>query len=336
MNAAKTPEIVLSIQSPGNRNAKPKRLKQSQPLRIEDPEIAWFSTSKCCEGRLWFLGNKALEYDMLAQVAKYQAKYQVIIYSFVIMGNHVHMVAQFPNRNRAKFKRDLNARFAELVKKHRNQHPEGAVFGRRYSAEALPAAPDTEARFFYCALQAVNSGLSEHIEDYPAYNSFKDAIEGREGEFKIVRWAEYHSRKRHNSKLKKEDFTDTYRLRYTRLPSYEKLSQEEYALLMKKKLEEKRLKIVAAFKQKKHKYPSAKSLRKVTPGSKPKKTKKSTRHSSRPLVLCVCPIRRQEYLERYFSIYIKYKAASQRYLGGDRNATFPEGTYKPPGPLVLN
>lgn len=319
-----------------NKKIRPKRLRQSQPLRIERSDYSWLSTSRCLASKLWLVNNKPLHEAMLGQLAKYQTKYEIVLYGFVIMGNHTHMLAQYPKLNRAGFKRDLNARFAELIKEFNPRHEKGPVFERRYSAEALPAAEDLEDRFFYCALQAINAGLCENIHEYPAYNSFEDAINGREREFKIVRWAEYNSKKRFNPKLKKEDFTDTYVLRYARLPGYEHLSQEEYANLMREKLEKRRKNIVNAFKAKKHRYPSLKELNSITPGSKPYKTKTSTRHSKRPLVLSVCPIRREEYLSWYFSIYTRYKAACALYLAGDRNAVFPPGTYKPPGPLVLN
>ena len=158
-----------------NKNAL-KGLRQSQPLRVEDSELSWFSTSRCLHSKLWLVNNKKLEESFLGSLAKYQEKYAVTLYAFVIMGNHTHDVAKFSKRNRAAFKRDCNARFADAIKGNNPEHPGGPVFERRYSCEALPAEEDIEDRFFYCALRGVSAGLVEHIEDYPGYNSFDDAI----------------------------------------------------------------------------------------------------------------------------------------------------------------
>ena len=63
--------------------------------------------------------------------------------------------------------------------------------------------------------------------------------------------------------------------------------------------------------------------------------KKSTPYSKRPLVLSLCMEAKQIFLDWYFDKVAKYKKASRAYLCGDSTALFPEGTCKPPGPLVL-
>lgn len=201
---------------------------------------------------------------------------------------------------------------------------------RRYSEQALPLAEDVEDRFFYCALQATESGLAEHPDDYPGYNSFHDAINGRKRVYRHTDWATYRSRKRFNKKLKPEDFTTEHFLDFKRLLGYEHLSQRDYKKLMLRKREERRLELVRDRKAKGLGFLTREQLLEVVPGTKPKTTKKSERNSKRPLVLTKCPETKKRFLEWYFSIYQAYKVAVRLYRQGQLDVKFPKGTYRPP------
>lgn len=136
---------------------------QSQPLRIENPRLGSFGTSKTINGRLWFVNNRPLEERILGYLAKYREKHEVTLYAFVLQGNHSHVTAQFPKCNRAAFYRDLNARTAEAVRKEVPEFLGGPLFKRRYCEQALPTELDLEHYFFYCALQPVKSALCPRI-----------------------------------------------------------------------------------------------------------------------------------------------------------------------------
>ena len=308
--------------------------KQSQPLRIEFPHYGSFTTSRTIKSRLWFANNSELDGYNLAYLAKYREKYEINLYAFVMQGNHYHTTTAFPGCNRASFFRDLNARIVEGVRKHVPSFEGGPLFERRYAEQTLPTPADIEEQFFYCALQPVLAGLVEHIEDYSGYNSFYDAIWGRERVLQIVRYGEYNSKRRSNKKAQLKDFTDTFVLKYNRLPGYEYLSQEAYAQIMFNKFELRRRLFVDEMTRSGHRFPSPKQLRKIVPGSLPRTTKKSKRHDARPIVLCKCPVTRNTFLTEYFSIFAAYKVAARRYLRREEKVVFPPGTYKPPGPFV--
>ena len=99
---------------------------------------------------------------------------------------------------------------------------------------------------------------------------------------------------------------------------------------MLKKREERRLKLVKERKAKGLGFLTREQLLATVPGTKPKKTKKSTRDSKRPLVLTKCPEARKQFLDWYFSIFEAYKAAVKRYRAGQLDVVFPTGTYRPP------
>ena len=186
-----------------------------------------------------------------------------------------------------------------------------------------------EEYFFYTVLQQVQDGLVERISDYPGYNCFHDAIWGVKREYKVVNWGKYNAARRFKTDTPIKDYITVVTLEYDRLPGYEHLSRREYAVLMQKKLEERRARIVEKRRSEGRGFAGRENLLRVARGARPENTKTSTRFSHRPRVLCVCPKRRREHLTRYFETYRAYKAASREYRSGNLNAVFPEGTYKP-------
>ena len=288
-------------------------------------------TSKTVNSALWFVNNPKLEERILAYLAKYQEKYGVILYAFVIQGNHYHINAKFPRCNRAAFFRDLNARIAEAVRELVPQFLGGPLMERRFTAQFLPLDFDVEKYFFYCALQSVKSGLSQKISDYPGYNSFADAARGRKRKFKLLDRAVFNCRSRNNPSLKAKDFIKEYTLSFTRLPGYEDHNAKAYSKLMHDKLEEKRQEAIAKRLAEGKGFVSPEKLREVVPGSFPKSTKKG---GWRPIVLTACYETRKRIMKWYIGVVKSYRDISKRYFSGEEDACFPPGTYKPPGPFV--
>lgn len=302
--------------------------------RIETAKFGSFLTTRSRNSELWFINNRPLEKAILGYAAKYAQVHEVKLYALAIEGNHIQGTADFPLCNRAHFMRDFNSMTARAVPRYVPTYPGGSFWARRYSSEILPADEDIERQFFYTVLQPVQDGLAERISDYDGYNCFHDAIWGITRTYKVVRWGEYHAKRRYNKNISIADFTDVFKLKYERLPGYEHLSQKEYAHLMQKKLELIRQEIVAERRKAGLGFATKEQLRKIRPGAKPRKTKTSTRESHRPRVLCSCDWLRQQTLEWYFGLYAWYKDASRQYRSGRLDVEFPEGMYKPP-PIML-
>jgi len=309
-------------------------MSQSQPLRIENNTVFSFITSRCIASRLWFVNNDSLEEHILGYLAKYVIDHKIEIYAFNIQGNHIHIAAKFPLCNRSAFMRDLNARTAEGVRFNVAEFEGGPLFERRYSEQALIEACDLEDKFFYCALQPVNAGLCQRISDYPGYNSFSDATSGIKRQYKVIDWAAYHKKKKYDPDAHIKDFTKYYELEYLRLPQYEKLTRKAYKKLMLQKLEEQRIKIVEKLIAGGHEFHDPEWLKKVIPGSRPNKTKKSRRYDYRPLSFGRDKEKKDAHDSDYFATFDAYKIASIAYLAGDEHVQFPAYTYKPPRFMV--
>ena len=297
--------------------------------RIESKTKSSFLTSRCKNSELWFANNLPVERAILGYLAKYAERYQVKLYAFALEGSHLQSPAQFPLGNRADFMRVFNSQTARCVDRLTPNFPGGGLFGRRYSSEFVDGDADMEHYFFYTVLQPVQDCLVERISDYPFYNCFSDAVNGLERKVEVVRWGDYYLKSRYNSKLSVKDFTDTYTLKYERLPGYQHLTQKEYSKLMHQKLEERRAAIVNQLKAEGRTFMGKEALLKVIPGTPAKNPKTSNSKSHRPRVLSLCPNKRAILKAWYFDLYFKYKAISKLYRAGDRTVQFPPGMYPP-------
>lgn len=306
----------------------------AQDLSIEDPNLYFFITIRTIGSRLWFINNPLLTEKVVAFLAKYQERYGVELFSFVIMGNHYHLIGRFPGSNKSVFLKSFNSIFARLTASTVTLVPGGPSFpgplwARRARSQILPLASDVEDRFFYCALNPVISGVVSRISDYTNYNSFSDAIAGRRRTFRLVDWTEYRNRKRTNKKLRPKDCEYEYTLRYSRLPGYELTPSKLYHAAMLKKLEERRQEEIQKRTAAGKGFATPALMTALTPGAEPKSTKTSTRDSHRPLFLTRCSETLRTCLSRYFALLAAYREASRRYRAGDLTAAFPPGTYKP-------
>ena len=288
-----------------------------------------FATIRTVFSRLWLINNPELDERILAYLARYQEHYGVIIYAFVIMGNHYHLIAMFPRGNKAAFFRDFNGMISKLTKSKVKLFEGGKLWARRVRTQVLPNKGDILERFFYAALNPIAAGLAEKLSLYPSYNSFSDAIRNKIRTFEVVEWQDYNNRKRKNPSLTIAECTKYHRLTYTRLPGHEHLSKNDYIDLMNREVEQRRVKLVNERRKNKLGFATPETLRAQIPGEKPHSTKTSTRDTHRPLVLTLCAKTREKFLNWYFSLVESYRMASRRFRAGEFGVEFPPGTYRP-------
>jgi len=298
-------------------------------ISFEREDLCFFSTIRTMNSRLWFINNPKLVERILAYLAKYQETYGVVIYAFVIMGNHYHLLAKFPRKNKAAFFRDFNGIIAKLVFRYVREFEGGKLWARRVRSQVVPNPEDIKDRLFYAALNPVSAGIARKLSEYESYNSFRCALYDRRKTFKVVDWERYNSRRRFNERLTPKDFTREYTLEYTRLPNFENLQKPEYVKKMLQELEKRRQVIVEKRIREGNGFATREITQKQLPGAKPRCTKSSTRNSHRPLVLTLCRETKQRFLEWYFSLRRSYILASKKFRAGELTTIFPAGTYRP-------
>lgn len=299
--------------------------------RIEADNLVNFSTIRTEQSRMWLANNTTLEDAILGALAKCLTRYKAKIYALSLEGNHKHELMQFSEGQRADFFRDFNSDVARAIHRHCKGFPEGSCWARRYSNEFVPRNEDIENQFWYLVLQQVKDGLVASIDEWPWYNFFYDAVKGKDREFKVINWSQYNSDKRKKKNISIKDYTTIYTLKYERLPGYESLSQKEYEAVMLKKLQQKTKEIVKERRRQGKGFVGRTNLLKGKNGALPRSTKKSSRWTFRPRVLCSCDKTRHEVLRWMFDMLHAYQDASYEYrVEGASNPSFPPGMYKPP------
>jgi REP element-mobilizing transposase RayT len=302
----------------------------AQQLSIEHKEWAYLITTRTAGSRLWLINNKELESLVLATLARYQKTYSVVLYAFVIMGNHYHLLASFPKRNRALFMRDFNSAVARLVGRYVSAHGRRSVWARRYRPQVLQRSEDLFHWFYYVSLNPVSSGIVSSVNQYPCYNSFSDAVSGQSREYRWIDWSKYLMRRRYQPKVKPEDFSTRYKLVFSRVPQLENLSQEEYQRVMKEELIKRQSTLVKERGLAGKGFLGLEKLKAQKCGCYPRSTKTSARNSFCPLILTLCAETKRSFLKLYFTIRDAFNEASAAYRAGDFAVEFPEGTYPPP------
>ena len=307
----------------------------AQDLSIEHPDYVVLITIRTIGSRLWFVNNRKFEQRVLAFLAKYQQLYGVQIFAIVIMGNHYHLLARFPNCNRAAFLRSFNSMFARLATRHIPGFRDGSLWARRARVQVVPNSDDVANTFPYVVLNPIASGLCKNLSEFNGYSSLHDGLNKKPQVFRMVDWADYGNRRRYNEKLKPSDCEKTYELFFSRLPSMEELSQKEYVAKVSRLIEEKRIKMIAERRKQGKGFANKELLRKINAGNRPRFTKTSTRDSKRPLVLTLCRETRRRFLNFYFATLAAYQAASRIFRAGILTADFPPGTCRPILPVAV-
>lgn len=301
----------------------------ARDVSFECEKTLFFLTIRTMSSKLWFVNNQKLHERIVAFLARFQEMYGVELFAFIIMGNHYHLLARFPRRNKRLFCQALNSMIARLTATHVEEFEGGKLWARPVRAQALGDHKDALHWFFYIALNPVGAGLCRKISEYNGYNSFRDALTGRKRRFRIFLRELYYNRKRRNPSITEEACTVEHTLRFSRLPGYESLDRKDYERMLLSELEARRQKIISDRLAAGKGFATPSSLRECTPGMSPHSTKTSTRTSKRPLILTLCEELKREFLGWYFDLRARYREASRRFREGDLLVTFPPNTYRP-------
>lgn len=302
----------------------------AQPLSIENKSWVYLITTRTASSRLWFVNDKALESKILGALARYQDKYKVEIFAFIIMGNHYHLLARFPSCNRALFMRDFNSAVARLVGRYVKAHGRRSVWARRYSYQVLLREEDIKHWFYYVALNPISSRLVKSIDQYPSYNSVTATITGRKSNYKWINWSKYIERSRYDRSVTPEDFAHEYELILSRLPHFESLDIETYVQALAQELKKHQDELLEKMKLENSGFLGPAKILQQKQGSFPSSTKSSHRYSFRPLILTLCNFTKRYFLKYYFALYDAFKLASEAFRAGNMSTKFPDGTYMPP------
>lgn len=298
------------------------------PLKFEDSDTTFLITTRTMNSRMWFLNNTRLQQKILAYLARCQETYGAILYAFVLMANHYHLIARFPRCNKAAFMRDFNSLVAKLVASEVANFPGGRLWARRYSDQVLPRDFDITHWFLYVVLNPLTSKVCTRMSEFTGYSSLADCMGGRSLKFKVFERWKYNEARRYRENVAADGFVREYRLVFSKLPEFQHLTISEYRARIKEKIEKREEEILHRTLARPANH-SDFEARQPEVGARPLKTKVDRRYYGRPLVLSLCSRARHEFLEFYFKLRERYRTASRALRHGENEVYFPRGTYRP-------
>ena len=299
------------------------------PIKVEDVERVYLITTRTIGSRLWFVHNQKLHERILAFLARYQEMYGVILYAFVLMGNHYHLIARFPRGNKAAFMRDFNSIIARLVATEVPNYPGGRLWARRYAEQVLPNDFDVSHWYLYVVLNPITTGICYSMADFPGYSSLRDNLSLRSRKFQVFERWKFNEAKRNNAKASPQRFIQEHSLKFSKLPQLEHLEDSAYQRELRRRIDERQQQLQSQMLAADPRSPMRRIRAEPVVGSKPITTKMGTRSFGRPLVLSLSSKSREEFLRFYFATRDAYRLASKAFRTGLLNVAFPPGTYRP-------
>ncbi len=139
------------------------RYTMARPLRIEYENAVYHITARGNEGKNIFLDDEDYE-KFLFYLNVVHNRYKVIVYCYVLMGNHYHLLIETPEGNLSKIMRDLNGHYTIYFnKRHKRQ---GHLFQGRYKAILVDKESYLIELSRYIHLNPVRAGICSQAEEY--------------------------------------------------------------------------------------------------------------------------------------------------------------------------
>ncbi|MFQ6082127.1 MAG: transposase [Candidatus Aminicenantia bacterium] len=135
----------------------------TRPLRIEYENAVYHITARGNEKRDIFLNKKDHE-KFLFYLALVQERYKIIVYCYVLMENHYHLLIETPHPNLSRVMRDLNGHYTIYFNKHHKRC--GHLFQGRYKAILVDKDNYLLELSRYIHLNPVRAGILSKPEDY--------------------------------------------------------------------------------------------------------------------------------------------------------------------------
>ena len=205
-----------------------------RPLRNLEPQQIRLITIRTEEARLFMAptseNREELNKIIGGVIAKYQAVFSIVIYAYVVCGNHYHILLKAPEANLWRFAQAINREIAKrvngLIKRT------GHFWGRRYDEQATLKDEDVLKALIYIVCNPVNHGLVDDPSKWPGLNCLEQILSGMDRVFPFFDKTAYNAARNKAKKgevVDPEDFKSYHSLILSPLPIFEGLSHEEMA-----------------------------------------------------------------------------------------------------------
>lgn len=287
------------------------------PRRIL-PGLAYFLTRRCTQRNFLLRPDKHVNLVLLYLLAEAALRFNITVYAFCAMSNHVHMVVRDNEGNLPEFM----AHFYKLVAKVLNVHwerTENLWSNEQASVVRLLQENDVFDKILYTLLNPINDNLVERVHHWPGITSYEWMLSGKKKTTERPRGFF-----RDGGPMDEEVV-----LTLARPPGYEHMTQKQWAEELGKHVRAKEEEMREARKR-------DPKLRKRFVGRQrvlaAKHTDTATRIESpaqlRPQVACLNGDLRMGALLELKAFRKAHEYARVVWSAGNRSEPFPRGTYK--------
>ncbi len=135
----------------------------ARPLRIEYENACYHITARGNERKNIYTDRKDYE-KFLHYIGLVHKRYRIIVYSYVLMDNHYHLLIETPEPNLSRMMRDLNGHYTIYFNKRHKRY--GHLFQGRYKAILVDIDNYLLELSRYIHLNPVRAGILPKPEDY--------------------------------------------------------------------------------------------------------------------------------------------------------------------------
>ena len=287
-----------------------------RPLRDLAPENYHLVTVRTEEARIWMVPQKKLNSTIGGIIARYQELFGIIIYTFCILGNHLHMVLKAQDQNMDEFMENVLREIARRVNWHNKRR--GHFWSRRYDDQVIKREEDLLEAYLYVTTNAVKHGLVSKISYWPGLHCYDQIMCEGERSFPFVQ--------RSKEDEKGNPSVSYHTLKLSVLPQHEGMQKDKRLSLIRELIREREQEIAKKRKENGEGFLGVKAIKSQPAGRVPL----SVSYSPRPVCYTKDSQTRREYRAQRRLFKERYAEASESFRGGKLDTEFPPHCFKPP------
>ena len=297
-----------------------------RPLRNQKPDSIYFVTSGCLERMFFFRPSKEVNRIILGILARVADRFDIEIFAFVFMSNHLHMIVRSRSCQIHLFMEEFLGQVARALNKHWGRS--GSFFHRRYDASEILDDEALLDKLRYTVCNPCESNLVRHPKVWPGLSSWSIHETGEPLVGEWVNSKEYWRLKRKYKEMSDAEAarraTIEYPLHMAKLPMWEALDDEAYRKKVCKEVCE------WAEHLADKRTVRCVGVKKILAQSFDDRPHNPRKKTPRPVCHASCPDLKDEYLEELRLVTDRYRQAVGKLRRGISDFEFPNGTI-PPG-----
>ena len=293
-----------------------------RPIRMFEDEKLYFITNRTVHGRLLLRPSPEVNRLIGGIMARGLSLFPVKLYGFVFASNHFHLVLAGNAKAISNFMGHLQSNIS--VKLGKLHGWSGGLFPRRYSSAPILDNSAVEDRIQYIFEHGVKEGLVGRAEKWPGLTSIPELTSGQLRTFQWPDRSKNTADKEHRQLSVRKKPGKPLPLTVLPLPHWMKLPRAKQRNLARNLL--KAANVAAREKRSNKKALGVNKVLAQSPSSIPRSSKRTTR----PQCHTTCAFLRREFQRQYREFCIAFRDASQRFMAGQLEVRFPQGSFRPP------